>query len=175
MTQEQAVYLRPVDRSDLPLLAKWTNDPAHNSEYNTFGFQHTGRLEAEFDKNGLLDRRGGTLVVVERETEDVVGSVSYHQVAYGPNEGSQAYNIGITLSPDHRGKGYGTEAQRLFADYLFSTYTGMRVEASTDSANVAEQRALEKAGFTREGVARKAQWRAGTWHDLVVYSKLRGE
>ncbi|CAN5903745.1 GNAT family protein [soil metagenome] len=175
MTQERIVYLRPVERSDLPLLANWTNDPAHNSEYNTFGFQPTGRLEEEFGKNGLLDRRGGALLVVERETESVAGSVSYHQVAYGPDEGSQAYNIGITLSPDYRGKGYGSEAQRLFADYLFSTHTVMRIEASTDVANLAEQRALEKAGFTREGVARKAQWRAGAWHDLVVYSKLRGE
>ncbi|MDP9309486.1 MAG: GNAT family N-acetyltransferase, partial [Chloroflexota bacterium] len=34
---------------------------------------------------------------------------------------------------------------------------------------------LEKAGFTREGIARKAQWRAGQYHDLVTYSKLRGE
>ena len=51
----------------------------------------------------------------------------------------------------------------------------MRVEASTDITNLAEQRALEKAGFTREGVLRKAQWRAGDWHDLVVYSLLRGE
>ena len=172
---EGAVRLRPIERSDLDVLAKWTNDPVHNSEYNTFGFRFTGRLEEEFSKNGLLDHRGGALMIVKGKTDDVVGSVSYHQVRYGPNEGSMSYNIGITLSPDQRGKGYGTEAQRLFAAYLFSTYTVMRVEASTDVTNIAEQRALEKAGFTREGVARKAQWRSGEWHDLVVYSKLRGE
>ena len=67
------------------------------------------------------------------------------------------------------------EAQELLAGYLFSVYPIMRVEASTDITNRAEQRALEKAGFTREGVLRKAQWRNGDWHDLVVYSKLRGE
>ena len=43
------------------------------------------------------------------------------------------------------------------------------------AAVLSMQRALEKAGFTREGVLRKAQWRNGDWHDLVVYSKLRGE
>ncbi len=105
----------------------------------------------------------------------VVGDVSYHQVRYGPNEGSVAYNMGITIATAHRGKGYGAEAQQLLATYLLATYPVMRIEASTDVANTAEQRALEKAGFTREGVARKAQWRAGKWHDLVVYSKLRGE
>jgi RimJ/RimL family protein N-acetyltransferase len=41
--------------------------------------------------------------------------------------------------------------------------------------NAAEQRALERAGFTREGVLRHAQFREGGFHDLVLYSKLRGE
>jgi RimJ/RimL family protein N-acetyltransferase len=104
-----------------------------------------------------------------------VGTMSYHTVAYGPNSGSRTYNFGISLLPDQRGKGYGSEAQRLLAAYLFDTYPIARVEASTDVTNLPEQRSLEKAGFTREGVLRKAQWRGGEWHDLVVYSKLRGE
>ena len=36
-------------------------------------------------------------------------------------------------------------------------------------------RALEKAGFTREGALRKSQWRNGDWRDMLMYSKLRGE
>jgi RimJ/RimL family protein N-acetyltransferase len=42
-------------------------------------------------------------------------------------------------------------------------------------SNVAEQRALEKAGFTREGVNRQAQFRAGAYHDLVLYARLRSD
>ena len=80
-----------------------------------------------------------------------------------------------TSIPAHRRRGYGAEAQALLARYLFDTYTVERVEASTDVENVPEQRALERAGFTREGVLRRAQWRAGDWHDVVLYSKLRGE
>jgi len=49
------------------------------------------------------------------------------------------------------------------------------INASTDITNRAEQRSLEKAGFTRDGVMRQAQWRNGSWHDIAVYSKLRGE
>ena len=41
--------------------------------------------------------------------------------------------------------------------------------------NVAEQRALERAGFTREGVLRHTQLRAGRWRDNVIYSVLRAE
>jgi RimJ/RimL family protein N-acetyltransferase len=41
--------------------------------------------------------------------------------------------------------------------------------------NVAEQRALERAGFTREGILRHTQLRAGRWRDNVIYSILRAE
>lgn len=50
-----------------------------------------------------------------------------------------------------------------------------RVQAETEITNIAEQRALEKAGFTREGVLRGATFRAGKWHDQVVYGVLRAE
>ncbi len=169
------VYLRPFTRADLPLFDAHANDPIFNGEFNTFELAGSGGLENGFNHSGLLDARQGMLVVAVRDTDVVAGSVSYHQTRYGPNEGSQAYNIGITLAPEHRGKGYGVEAQRLLAAYLFAAFPVMRVEAQTDVQNTAEQRALEKAGFVREGIVRKAQWRAGAWHDLVMYSKIRGD
>jgi RimJ/RimL family protein N-acetyltransferase len=116
-----------------------------------------------------LDR---LLVVADGE---VVGDVSWHSVWYGPNAGSKARNIGISLVPAAQGRGIGSRAQRLIADHIFATTDAGRVEASTDVANIGEQRALEKAGFRREGVLRGAQVRADGRHDLVSYSILRGD
>jgi RimJ/RimL family protein N-acetyltransferase len=48
-----------------------------------------------------------------------------------------------------------------------------RIEAATEVGNVAEQRALEKAGFTREGVHRCTGWRDGAYRDGVWYSMVR--
>jgi RimJ/RimL family protein N-acetyltransferase len=48
-----------------------------------------------------------------------------------------------------------------------------RIQASTEVANVAERRALEKIGFTAEGIARGVGWRDGQWRDGVTYSLLR--
>lgn len=104
-----------------------------------------------------------------------VGDLSWHEQWYGPTAASRAVNIGIALAEDARGRGIGSRAQRMLAEHLFATTDVTRVEASTDVANLAEQRALEKAGFTREGVLRSAQGRADGMHDLVVYSVLRGE
>ena len=106
---------------------------------------------------------------------EFAGDVSYRRPSYGPGSGNHAYDIGITVAAAQRGRGYGAEAQRLLAAYLLVTYPIARVQASTDIANLAEQRTLERADFTREGVPRRAQFRAGDWHDLVMYGKLRGE
>ena len=58
---------------------------------------------------------------------------------------------------------------------MFATTPIHRVEASTDVENLAEQRSLEKAGFIREAVLRGVQFRAGAWHDLVNYARLRDD
>jgi len=105
----------------------------------------------------------------------VAGQVTWHLESYGPTAGSQAWNIGIGLSPGTRGHGVGAVAQRLLAEWLLDTSGLDRVEASTDVENLPEQRALEKAGFTQEGIARSAQQRVDGRHDLFVYSLLREE
>jgi RimJ/RimL family protein N-acetyltransferase len=174
MIRGEKICLRPVTRADLLLLDAHANDVEFNSEYNNFGFTPDQHLTSIFERDGLLSPGMGTLVVLTLD-DQFVGSVSYHITHYGPNSGSSAYNIGIELEPGHRGKGYGVEAQKLLAQYLFMTYPIRRVEASTDVENIPEQRALEKAGFSRDGILRQAQWRNGQWHDLMVYSKLRGE
>jgi len=105
----------------------------------------------------------------------IAGQVTWHLESYGPNAGSRAWNIGIALSPATRGHGVGAVAQRLLAEWLLDNSDLDRVEASTDVENIAEQRALEKAGFTQEGILRSAQERLDGRHDLFGYSLLREE
>lgn len=135
----------------------------------TGGFNELGPVDPE------LARDDFQRAAVTTKDGALIGSVSWHVVRYGPNRESRAWNIGINLFPDARGHGYGAEAQRLLAEQLVATTDIDRIEASTDVDNRAEQRALEKAGFTRDGLVRKAQFRAGERHDLVVYSLLRDE
>jgi RimJ/RimL family protein N-acetyltransferase len=113
---------------------------------------------------------GRMLVVADSA---VVGSVSWHPMYFGPTDGSMALEVGISLAEPARGRGIGSLAQRLLADHLFATTEVERVQASTDVANLAERRSLEKAGFTFEGVLRQAQERADGRHDLALYSRLR--
>lgn len=157
-----AVVLRLVAEGDLALLDAWRADPQAEGEFNDFGLAAT---------RSVVD---GNHLVVEADGEPI-GTVSWQEVRYGPNDQSRAVNIGIALIADARGKGHGAVAQRMLARYLFATTPVNRVEGSTDVENIAEQKSLERAGFTREGVLRGAQFRAGGWHDLVGYACLRDE
>jgi RimJ/RimL family protein N-acetyltransferase len=123
----------------------------------------------------IRNEHTGQLWVELRESGEPIGTVQYHQVRYGGNAESSGWMIGIDLLPEARGRGYGAEAQRLVADFLFETTPANRIEAETDVENLAEMRSLEKAGFRREGILRGAQFRAGAYHDLVVYSRLRSD
>jgi RimJ/RimL family protein N-acetyltransferase len=169
-----ALRLRPVRRADLDTLERWRADPEALGGHNWFGFSPEGELRRRFDQDGLLGPDRGNLLV-ELDGGTLAGDVSYHAVWHGPNPGSRAFNVGIALLPEHRGQGHGAEAQRQLAAYLFAHTRVERLEASTDVDNLAEQRSLVKAGFTREGVLRSAQFRDGAFHDLVLYSRLRGD
>jgi RimJ/RimL family protein N-acetyltransferase len=131
-------------------------------------------VQRRFDVDGYLNHDHGRLVVVDKAGA-TVGGVSYIAVFHGPPPANRLFNIGIGIDPAQRRRGYGADAQALLARYLFETSTVERVEAPVDVTDIPEQRALERAGFMREGVLRRAQWRAGEWHDVCLYSKLRGE
>ena len=167
--------LRPVVMADAERLGDWRRDPEAGGEFQWFGYMLGGDLKKRIEDGTVIDRVDGGMLAITNDEGQLVGDVSWTRRGYSPIAGSEAWNIGIVILTEHRGRGHGSAAQRLVADYLFAHSPANRVEATTDSANVAEQRALEKAGFTREGVLRGAQFRGGRWNDLAVYSKLRGE
>ena len=167
------VRLRDVRLEDADLLDQW-NAALEPGSFNDFGPRAPTDRDA-LARGPLRNERNGVLIIERIEDDEPLGTVAYRKVGYGPPPDSDAWQLGIDLAAEARGRGYGAEAQRLLADWLFSTTPVNRVEAATDIANVAEQRSLEKAGYVREGVLRGSQFRAGAYHDLAYYSRLRSD
>ncbi|TMR98754.1 GNAT family N-acetyltransferase [Nonomuraea basaltis] len=165
------IRLRAVDEDDLPFLHRLTSDPDSTGDFQWYGWQDPHRLRKRWEDNGMLGDEGGTLIMAA--DDDRIGFVSWRKMV--ADRASYSWAMGLIVAPEFRGKGYGTEAQKLIARYLFDHTTVNRIEASTEIDNVAEQRALEKAGFTREGVLRGGGFRAGKWRDGVLYSMIRSD
>ncbi|MFC4118668.1 GNAT family N-acetyltransferase [Nonomuraea zeae] len=165
------ISLRPVKEDDLPFLYRLTDDPAGTGDFQWYGFHNPHRHRRRWEENGLLGDDGGILIIMAGD--DAAGFVSWHKEMSGAT--LFHWDMGLIVAPEFRGKGHGTEAQRLLVRYLFDHSTVNRVQASTEITNLAEQRALEKAGFTREGVLRGAGFRAGEWRDGVLYSMVRAD
>jgi RimJ/RimL family protein N-acetyltransferase len=80
----------------------------------------------------------------------------------------------LMLDPAVRGRGLGTAAVRAAARELLER--GMhRVEAEVYGFNAPALRAFAAAGFTREGVRRKAYDRHGARQDGVLFGLLASE
>jgi RimJ/RimL family protein N-acetyltransferase len=161
--------LRPVGEDDLPVVEKLTWDPATAGEFGWFGWFGPLHWRRRWAENGLIGNDSGVLIVVRGQ--DRLGFVNWRHRKTTP--AAYCIEMGIALLPEARGHGYGTQAHRLLARYLLAHTTVHRIEAATEVDNLAEQKALAKAGFTREGVMRGCGWREGAWRDGVTYSLLR--
>ncbi|MFJ9691824.1 GNAT family N-acetyltransferase [Kitasatospora sp. NPDC101183] len=169
---EEEITLRPMDEEDLRSLTDLVGDPEALGEFQWFGWRSAGRFRREWAEDGLLSEERVMLAVrVGAGGGEFAGFVAARRTGMRPV--APHWNIGIQLVPGVRGRGIGTRAQLLIAEYLFAHTPTMRVEADTETGNLAEQRALEKSGFQREGVQRALTFRDGEWRDVVRYSRLR--
>jgi RimJ/RimL family protein N-acetyltransferase len=82
-------------------------------------------------------------------------------------------NIGYWLGRAFWGRGIATAAVRALADFALEKRGVLRLEALVYAPNVASLRVLEKAGFEREGVMKKAIVKHGEVLDAYLYAKTR--
>ncbi|MCT9929912.1 GNAT family N-acetyltransferase [Planotetraspora sp. A-T 1434] len=163
------VRLRPVTEDDLAMFRRFATEPG------LVGLDWTGFRDAQaptrrYATDGYLGEDDSRIIVEVDGT--AAGFMSWSAQGFGV---SRYWEIGIALLPDWRGRGIGWRAQAMLCDYLFTHTPAERIQAATHPENIAEQKSLEKAGFTLEGVLRAVEFRAGQWRDGWMYSRLRND
>jgi ribosomal-protein-alanine N-acetyltransferase len=100
--------------------------------------------------------------IFSNEGDHLIGTINLFSVIRGA---IQSAFVGYFLDKKQNGKGYTTEALKLIVQYAFDELKLHRVEAGVMPHNLGSIRVLEKAGFEKEGLARKNVKINGKWED----------
>lgn len=120
-----------------------------------------------------LDRPGDALrlAAVLRETGALVGDFSLQWLRGDHGQGE----IGFVVHPDHRGRGYATEASAEILRLGFEDAHLHRIIGRCDARNTASARLMERLGMRCEARLRENEFIKGEWCDELVYAMLADE
>jgi RimJ/RimL family protein N-acetyltransferase len=141
----ERVLLRPFREEELDKLVQ----QAEESPPYIGGKPSRERLVSRIESSGLFV--DGRLDLAVEFEETLAGSIQARAAAQRLPPG--VCELGIQIADRLRGRGIGTEAVAVLTEHLLENGYP-RVQASTDVANIAMRRALERAGFAQEGVLR---------------------
>lgn len=109
--------------------------------------------------------------IVQLDSDALVGAA----LLWGIDAHNRSAHLGLSLLPDARGRGLGTDVVRVLCEYGFAVRGLQRLQVDTLADNAAMITAATKAGFTREGTLRRSAWVYGGFADTVLLGLLAEE
>lgn len=99
---------------------------------------------------------------------EVIGGIGLN---YQEDVHSFSAELGYWLAEPYWGRGIMSEAVMAFTEYAFRQWPIIRIFAGPFSHNMASQRVLEKAGFSKEGILKNHVVKDGRILDQTLYGK----
>jgi RimJ/RimL family protein N-acetyltransferase len=172
LESERLILRRFADSDLVPFLA-YRNDPevARYQDWESCTEQEATTMIEE-----LKSLQPGTpgewfqFAIELKETGALIGDCALKV----EQDGRQA-EIGFSLSREHQGKGYASEAVSRLLDYAFGDLGLHRVVAITDQENEPSFALLERLGMRREGCFVQNAWFKGRWVSEYLYAVLADE
>jgi RimJ/RimL family protein N-acetyltransferase len=114
--------------------------------------------------------RGAPFVIADALDDRPLGLLN---LQFGDDE--EVASLAVSVFPEARGRGIATKALRLGALWGLRDLGLARVAAEAAVDNRASIRAIEKAGFQREGTLRAHCKTHGVRHDCVMFSLVAAD
>jgi RimJ/RimL family protein N-acetyltransferase len=161
--------LRPWRADDAPALARNANDrEIWRNMRDVFPHPYTLRDAREWIEATLAASPVRAFAIdVAGEAVGGIGIGVFSDVYRRTGE------IGYWLARAHWNRGIVSEAVGAITTYAFGPLDLARVQTGVFAWNPASMRVLEKCGYEREGVQRRAAFKDGGFVDLVLYARLR--
>lgn len=121
----------------------------------------------------IFTRRQGMrwALTLKHDEDTLIGTAGYNWWHHA-NSSSE---VGYDLARRYWNQGLMTEALRAVLAFGFDQMALNRIEAEVTVGNESSIRVLAKLGFQREGLLRQRGFWKGAYHDVWLYSLLRGD
>lgn len=168
-----SIMLREFMQSDLDEMCKWKSDP-ESTRYlsDTFTVPQTWDQSANFLDSILSGKNPGVhLVIANLMTGEYLGQCDLMNITSYSHKAEMA----IVLGPEHRGKGYASEAIDLLLELAFDHMNLNRIYLRVFTENQPAIKCYDRCGFVREGMLRQDYYSYGEYHDVIMMGILRDE
>ena len=166
----QLITIKPLSKKDINPLQK--NFSSHLFEY----FPDTYLKSEDYVFEKLLGKEKGNIypwVFIDNETNECIGCSTFSNISYK----HKYLEIGATWFIEKaQKKGFNIESKLLLLEFLFEEEKFFRIEFKADELNISSNMAMQKLGFTKEGVFRKHYiMPSGRNRNSVYYSVIDSE
>lgn len=169
----QRVYLRPIEPKDAEVAARasrqetetfWDNGRFMRSQIGFATWNET--LQKEDPQESVR------FAICLRETDAFIGSLGIADVQYLHRYGESESEIAL---PEHRGKGYGSEAKHLLFEYAFDHLKLHALQSFVIFPNTRSAAALRKQGYREAGRINWAYPMKGGFGNALAFDLLASD
>jgi len=165
------IDIRPWKIEDAPSIAKTLNNKkVQDNLRDGIPFPYSVSDAEEYIEKTLNADINTTYMWAITVDEVVAGSIG---VFRRDNVHRLTAEVGYYIGEEHWGKGIMTEAIKKACAYIFEKTDIVRIFAEPYSTNAASCRALEKAGFTYEGLLRSNAIKNDKIVDMKMYAIIK--
>lgn len=173
MKKDFRVYLRPLKEGDGDVSIHWRrNDEIWKTMIGPRYF-----VSHAYEKQWVTATAAGredqrVLAICRKDTHDLIGFVYLTQI---DRQHRTAFSGKLIGMPEAWSMGYGPEATLLMLYQAFMEMGLERIESRQMVWHHAARRSVEKLGYQKEGILRRAVFKDGVFHDMSVLSLLKSE
>ncbi len=165
----EEINLRTRERKDIP----WMRDMINEKDIRRSGtnrYPMNEENEKDFFERNVVEGKDCVHLIIAKDGERK-GFISLIDIDLEDGKAE----IGLAISVDEQGKGYGTEASRLMTDYGFRELRLHRIYAGVFAPNPRSVKIWEGLGYKKECVMREHVYIDGEYRDKYIFGILREE
>ncbi len=172
--QGKLIALRKLRRSDADSIQRHANNRDIARFLPRLPFPYTlqeARKWITLTPRLAREDKAYNLGIEDVESGKIVGMIGLRSI----NRQDRNAEVGYWVGTSFQRRGYAGEALDLILKFAFKELRLARVYAVVHQKNVASVKLLERIGFVREGIWRKASLINRRWYDVYAYGILKEE